>query len=209
MTPSPDGLTTAAALYVRTSTTDQHGQAQLHALRRAAEARGWREPREFVDIGQSGAKASRPALDELRRAAKAGEVRSVMVAGLDRLGRSLRDLLHLLDELTAAGCAVISLRESIDLTTPSGRLLVQLIGAMAEFERELITERVRAGIARVRAGGKTRSGKPIGTPRRAVDVDVVRSMRAEGRSWRAIAVALKVPSRTLRSAVRRAERPAA
>src|SRR5205823_1245720 len=128
--------------------------------------------------GPRSGRRNRPALDQLRRAAKAGEVRVVMVAGLDRVARSLRDLLHLLDELTAAGCAVISLRESIDLTTPSGRLLVQLLGAMAEFERELIRERVRAGIARVRATGKTRSGKPIGRPRRAVDLEKVRALRA-------------------------------
>jgi len=185
------------AIYIRTSTSDQDGQAQIHALRRAADARGWISARELIDIGHSGAKASRPALDELRRATKSGEVRAVMVAGLDRLGRSLRDLLVLLDELAAAGCAVISLRESIDLTTPSGRLLVQLIGAMAEFERQLITERVRAGLARVRATGKTRSGKPIGRPRRVVDVGAVRHMRLAGRSWRSIAQALKVPRRTL------------
>jgi DNA invertase Pin-like site-specific DNA recombinase len=201
-------LMQASALYIRTSTSDQDGQAQLHALRRAAEARGWSSPREFLDLGHSGAKASRPALDELRRGAKAGEVRVVMVAGLDRLGRSLRDLLHLLDELTAAGCAVVSLRESIDLTTPSGRLLVQLIASMAEFERELIRDRVRAGIQRVQAGGKTRSGKPIGRPRRVIDLGRVRELRAEGRSWRACAVALKVPARTLRERLRRVEQAA-
>jgi DNA invertase Pin-like site-specific DNA recombinase len=194
----------------RGSGTSRCGRpARGGAAHRAADSRGWVSPRDFIDLGHSGANASRTALDELRRAGRAGEVRAVMVAGLDRLGRSLRDLLHLLDELTAAGCAVISLRESIDLTTPSGRLLVQLIGAMAEFERQLITERVRAGIARVKATGKTRSGKPIGRPRRAVDLDWVRELRVEGRSWRAIAVALKVPSRTIRTAMQRAERTAA
>ena len=84
-----------------------------------------------------------------------------MVVGLDRLGRSLRDLLVLLDELNAAGCVVISLREATDLTTPTGRLLVHSIAALAEFERELIRERVRAGIARVKATGTTRSGRPL------------------------------------------------
>lgn len=191
---------TGRALYVRTSTLDQTGEAQLHALRRATEARGWTETREFIDLGHSGAKASRPALDELKRAARAGEVREVMVFGLDRLGRSLRDLLVLLDELTAAGCAVISLRESIDLTTPTGRLLVHLIASLAEFERELIRERVKSGIARVKATGKTRSGKAVGRPRRGVNVDAVNRLRAEGRTWRQIAQALKVPRRTLERA---------
>jgi site-specific DNA recombinase len=192
---------TGGALYIRTSTVDQHGKAQLFALRRAAEARGWTSPREFVDLGHSGAKASRPALDELRRAVRAGEVRVVMVAGLDRLGRSLRDLLVLLDELTASGCAVISLRESIDLTTPVGRLMVQVIGALAEFQRSLIVESALVGIRRVQAGGKTRSGKPIGRPQRLIDLDKLRELRREGRSWRACAIALKVPARTLRSRI--------
>ena len=184
------------ALYVRTSTTDQDGAAQLHALKRAAEARGWLDVREFVDLGHSGAKASRPALDELKRAARAGEVRQVMVVGLDRLGRSLRDLLVLLDDLAAAGCSVVSLREGVDLSTPAGRLQVQILGALAEFERELIRERVRAGLDRARSKG-TRTGRPIGRPRREVDVVRALELRAEGRSWRSIAQALKVPRRTV------------
>ena len=184
------------ALYVRTSTTDQDGAAQLHALKRAAEARGWVGVREFIDLGHSGAKASRPALDALKKAARAGEVSEVMVVGLDRLGRSLRDLLVLLDDLAAAGCAVVSLREGVDLSTPAGRLQVQILGALAEFERELIRERVKAGIDRARASG-TRSGKPIGRPRRQFDIERARAMRAEGRSWRSIAQALKVPRRAV------------
>ncbi len=188
------------ALYIRTSTADQDGQAQLHALRRAAGARGWSATREFIDVGHSGAKASRPALNELKAAVRSGEIGTVMVFGLDRLGRSLRDLLALLDTLAAAGCAVISLREAIDLTTPAGRLMVHLIAALAEFERELIRDRVRSGLARVKATGRTRSGKPVGRPRRDVDVEAVRRLRAAGRSWRQIAVALKVPTRTVHRA---------
>lgn len=190
----------ADALYIRTSTADQDGRAQFHALRQAAAARGWSAPREFVDLGHSGSKASRPELDELKAAVNRGEMRSVMVFALDRLGRSLRDLLLLLDQLNAGGCGVISLREAIDLSTPTGRLLVHMIGALAEFERGIITERVRSGIARVQATGKTRSGKPVGRPRREVDVEAVNRLRAEGRSWRAIAQALKVPRRTLERA---------
>jgi DNA invertase Pin-like site-specific DNA recombinase len=188
------------ALYIRTSTSDQDGRAQLHALHRAAKARSWSAPLEFIDIGHSGAKASRPALDRMKAAVRAGEVQQIMVFGLDRLGRSLRDLLVLLDELAAAGCAVISLREAIDLTTPAGRLMVHLIAALAEFERELIRDRVRSGLARVRATGRTRSGRPVGRPRRDVDLDAVRRLRDEGRSWRQIAVALKVPTRTVHRA---------
>ncbi len=188
------------ALYVRTSTTDQDGAAQLHALKRAADARGWLDVREFIDLGQSGAKASRPQLDALKKAARAGAVREVMVVGLDRLGRSLRDLLVLLDDLAAAGCSVVSLREGVDLSTPAGRLQIQILGALAEFERELIRERVRAGLDRARANG-TRSGRPIGRPRRAIDVSRARAMRAEGRSWREVAMALHAPRRTIERAV--------
>lgn len=112
---------------------------------------------------------------------------------LDRLGRSLRDLLLLLDDLAASGCSVISLRESIDLSTPTGRLLVHLIASLAEFERELIRDRVRAGFARVKATGRTRSGRAVGRPRRDVDLQAVHQLRAEGRSWRQVAVARKVP----------------
>lgn len=201
--PAPVVVATAA-IYVRTSTADQDGEAQLHALRRAVEARGWAGAREFIDIGHSGAKASRPALDAMRAAAKRGEVRQVLVFALDRLGRSLRDLLVLLDDLTAAGCAVVSLRESIDLSTPTGRLLVHLISALAEFERELIRDRVRSGVARVKATGRTRSGRPTGRPRREVDTDRIAAMRGEGRSWREVAQALHVPRRTAERAFRAA-----
>jgi putative DNA-invertase from lambdoid prophage Rac len=180
--------------------SDQDGAAQLHALRRAAEARGWETLVEYIDIGHSGAKASRPALDALKQAARQGRLRAVLVFALDRLGRSLRDLLLSSGRTSAAGCAVILLREALDLSTPTGRLLIHLVAALAEFERELIRERVKSGIARVKATGRTRSGKAVGRPRREVDRGLVRAMREEGCSWRAIAQALKVPRRTLERA---------
>jgi DNA invertase Pin-like site-specific DNA recombinase len=98
----------------------------------------------------------------------------------------LRDLLLLLDDLAASGCSVISLRESIDLSTPTGRLLVHLIASLAEFERELIRDRVRAGLAQVRATGRTRSGRAVGRPRREVDLEAVQALQTQGRSWREI-----------------------
>lgn len=188
------------AIYVRTSTADQHGEAQLHALRKAASARVWTQVREFVDLGHSGAKASRPALDELKAAVRRGEICQVMTFALDRLGRSLRDLLLLIDDLAAGGCAVISLREGLDLSTATGRLMLQVFGALAEFERAIITERVRSGIARVQATGKTRSGKAIGRPRREVDLLTVTRLRGEGRTWRQVAQSMKVPRKTLERA---------
>jgi DNA invertase Pin-like site-specific DNA recombinase len=92
---------------------------------------------------------------------------------------------------------VVSLREAIDLGTPTGRLLVHLIAALAEFERCLSADRVRAGLARVKATGRTRSGKAHGRPRRDVDVQAVAELRSQGRSWRQVAMALKVPKGTL------------
>lgn len=188
------------AIYVRTSVADGDGVAQLHQLRQVAKARGWRDFREFIDIGQSGAKASRPALAKLKALCKRGEVTEVMTAALDRLGRNLRDLLLLLDELAASGCAVSSLREGIDLSTPTGKLMTAIFGALAEFERGLIRQRIQTGIDKVRETGRSRSGRPLGRPRRIVDLDRVTELRAAGRSWRAIAIALKTPRRTLERA---------
>jgi DNA invertase Pin-like site-specific DNA recombinase len=188
---------TTAALYVRTSTVDQHGKAQLHTLRKVARARGLRG-KEYVDLGHSGAKASRPGLDLLRQDARRGEVSLVLVTALDRLGRSLTDLLHLLEELRAAGCVVVSLREGVDLGTPAGRLQVQLLGAIAEFERALAVERVHAGLAAARARGQV-----LGRPRsiHAPEPDEVARRRTLGESWATIGKALRcTPSAARRAA---------
>lgn len=143
------------ALYARVSTTDkgQDVDLQLYELRRFAQVRGW-ETLEFIDDGVSGTNARRPALDELLKAVKRRHVDAVAVWKLDRLGRSLANLLHLMNEFETYGIAFISLRENIDLTTASGRLMAQMIGAFAEFEREIIRERVKAGIASAKRKGK-------------------------------------------------------
>lgn len=188
------------AIYVRTSVSDADGAAQLHQLRQAAQLRGWTDVKEFIDLGQSGGKASRPALDALRAAVKRGEVTEVMSTELSRLARDLRNLLLLLDELAAGGCAVVVLREGIDLTTPTGKLMTAIFGALAEFERSLIRQRISAGINKVKATGKSRSGRPLGRPRREVDLARLTELRAQGRSWRECAVAMKVPRRTLERA---------
>lgn len=188
------------ALYIRTSVADADGAAQLHMLKQAATARGWANVREYTDLGQSGGKASRPALDALREAVKKGEVTEVMTTELSRLARDLRHLLLLLDELAAGGCAVVVLREGIDLTTPTGKLMTAIFGALAEFERSLIQQRITAGISKVKATGKSRSGRPLGRPRRAVDLDRLAELRAQGLSWRDCAVSMKVPRRTLERA---------
>ena len=143
------------AIYARVSTLDQQPENQLLELRRYAEARGWRVVTEHVDHGISGAKERRPALDALKADAKRRRIDAVLCWRLDRLGRNLRHLILLLDELQALGVAFVSLAEGIDATTPAGKLQLHILGAIAEFEREPIRERVRAGLARARAQGRT------------------------------------------------------
>ncbi|MCK4960290.1 MAG: recombinase family protein [Planctomycetes bacterium] len=185
------------AAYIRTSTKDQDGKGQRESIRRALEARGW-DATFFLDQGVSGARASRPELDVMVKGAKAGKYCTVVIAGLDRLGRSLVDLLHLLQGLSNAGCSVVSLREGVDFSTAAGRLQIQLLGAFAEFEREILVERVNAGIRAARIHG-TRSGNAIGRPRLEVRAEQVLGMRLDdGLSWSEIARALGVSRSTAR-----------
>lgn len=154
-----------AAIYARVSTFDQEPENQLAELRRYVEARGW-TAQEFVDQGISGAKDRRPALDTLNRDAKRRRFDVLVCWRLDRLGRNLRHLILLLDELSAVGVAFVSLQEGIDATTPAGRLQLHVLAAIAEFERARIAERVRAGLVRARA-----QGRKLGRPRRTVPTD--------------------------------------
>jgi len=147
-----------AAIYARVSTFDQEPENQLQELRRYADARGW-TAQEYVDRGISGAKDRRPALDELVRDARRRRFDVLVCWRLDRLGRNLRHLILMLDELQAVGVAFVSLAEGIDATTPAGRLQLHVLGAIAEFERARIAERVKAGLQRARTQGK-RLGRP-------------------------------------------------
>ena len=178
------------AIYARVSTLDQEPENQLRELRAYATARGW-IPREFVDR-MSGALNTRPALDALLRDARRGRIDLIVVWSLDRLGRSLRHLVELLDEMRALGISLVSLREGLDLSTPAGRLQWQIIAAISEFERERLRERVKAGLARVRAGGG-----PLGRPRVEISEEALDSVR--GLSARQAALRLGVsPSTVLR-----------
>ena len=156
--------TIRAAIYARVSTADQTGENQLLELRRYCEARGW-EATEFVDAGVSGAKDRRLALDDMLRAAKRRQFDVVVCWRLDRLGRNLRHLVSLLDDLQALGVAFVTLGEGIDCTTPAGKLQLHILAALAEFERERIRERVLAGLQRAKAQGK-RLGRPRSRPPR-------------------------------------------
>jgi len=188
-------------IYARVSTTDQTPENQLAPLRAFAAARGW-SVTEFVDHGVSGGKERRPALDALISAARTRKVDIVACVRLDRLARSTHHLLTLARELDALGVDLIATEQSVDTTTPSGRLLFAVLGAIAEFERDLISERVVAGLRRARAQGR-RLGRP---PRHTVDPARAVAMRAEGLSLRAIARALDLPS-SAASAVARAISP--
>ena len=150
-----------AVVHARVSTLDQEPENQLAELRRYVEARGWTLLAEHVDHGVSGAKERRPALDELLKAAKRRRFDVLVVWRLDRLERNLKHLVTLLDEVQALGIDFVSLGEGIDATTPAVKLQMHILGAIAEFERERIRERVVAGLARARAHG-TRLGRPKG-----------------------------------------------
>ena len=148
-----------AAIYARVSTFDQEPENQLVELRRYAAARGW-DTVEHVDHGVSGSKERRPALDAMVAAAKRRRFDVVVVWRLDRLGRNLKHLITLIDEMQALGIAFVSLGEGIDATTPAGKLQLHILAAIAEFERARIQERVLAGLARAKAQGK-RLGRPV------------------------------------------------
>jgi len=149
-----------AAMYGRVSTHNgQNPEMQLRELREYCQHRGWDVTGCYTDVGVSGTKDSRPALNRLMADAHQRRFDAIVVWKLDRFGRSLRHLLNSLAELEALGVAFVSLRDNLDLTTPTGRLMFQVIGAMAEFERSLIVERVKAGMRNARAKGK-RIGRP-------------------------------------------------
>ena len=178
-----------AAVYARVSTVDQEPENQLLELRRYVEARGW-TGQEFVDHGVSGTKDRRPALDRLVVDARRRKVDTVVVWRLDRLGRSLKHLVTLLDELQALGVGFVSLGEGIDLQTPAGRLQLHILAALSEFERARIVERVQAGLQRAK-----RQGRTLGRPR--ASISRFQLARVEGLSTRAAAKALGVPRSTL------------
>jgi DNA invertase Pin-like site-specific DNA recombinase len=174
------------ALYARVSTLNgQDPEMQLSELREYASRRGWSITREYVDQGVSGSKESRPELNQLMSDAHRRKFDAVLVWKIDRFGRSLKHLVNALADLCAYGVAFISFRDNLDLSTPSGRLMFQIIGAMAEFEQSLIQERVKAGLRNARAKGR-RLGRP---PVRA-DIPEIHRLRSQGLSWRAIALKL-------------------
>jgi DNA invertase Pin-like site-specific DNA recombinase len=187
------------ALYARVSTCNgQDPEMQLSELREYASRRGWSVTSEYVEQGISGSKESRPELNRLMADARRRKFDAVLVWKIDRFGRSLKHLVNALADLCAYGVAFISFRDNLDLSTPSGRLMFQIIGAMAEFERSLIQERVRAGLRNARA-----KGKKFGRPRAEVDADRVAELRREGLSWSQVCRSLNVSKGSAQRSVAR------
>jgi len=185
------------ALYARVSTTDQDADLQLVELRRYAAARGWVIANEFVDRGVSGAATSRPALGQLWAAARRRNVDAVVVWRFDRFSRSITDLVASLEEFRTLGVAFVSIHEQIDTGSPTGRVVFAVVAAMAEFERQILRERVRAGLSRARERG-VRLGRPL-----KLDTLEVLRLRCDGLSVRAIARNVGAPASTVADLLRR------
>jgi DNA invertase Pin-like site-specific DNA recombinase len=193
-----------AALYLRVSTDEQTTERQERELRTVAQARGWEIVEVYADNGFSGSKGreQRPAFDRLHQDATRRRFDLVMAWSVDRLGRSLKDLLVFLGELQGAGVELFLYQQAVDTTTPAGRAMFQMLGVFAEFERSMIVERVRSGMAKARANG-TKSGKAIGRPRISDKVrqDIRDAYAAGGVGMRPLARRFRVSLGTVLAAV--------
>jgi DNA invertase Pin-like site-specific DNA recombinase len=172
------------AIYCRVSTVGkgQSNDMQLLELKEYVERRGWQVAGEYLDSGISGSKERRPRLDSLMADAVRRKFDAVLVYRYDRFARSLRHLVNALEQFRALGIDFVSLHEGVDTSTPNGRLIFGIFASIAEFERELIRDRVMSGLRNARARGKT-----LGRPKRTLDVARITKLRASGRGWKAIA----------------------
>lgn len=177
------------AIYARVSTANngQDPSTQTRELHEYCDRRGWNVTREYVDIGISGAKESRPELDRLLTDAHRRHFDAVVVWRFDRFARSVSHLLRALETFKALGVEFVSLSEQVDTSTPTGKMVFTVLGAVAELERCLIAERVKAGLRNARA-----KGKHLGRPKVNVDATRVAALRAQGRSWREIILEMGV-----------------
>jgi DNA invertase Pin-like site-specific DNA recombinase len=183
------------AVYARVSTTGngQSPEMQLRELREYCDRRGWTVAGEYVDVGISGTKEKRPELDRLLTDAHRRRFDAVVVWKFDRFARSVSHLLRALETFKALGVEFVSLSEQVDTTTPTGKMVFTVLGAVAELERSLIAERVKAGLRNARA-----KGKRLGRPRVVADASRIAMLRAQGASWRNIARQLMVSERSVR-----------
>jgi DNA invertase Pin-like site-specific DNA recombinase len=179
-------------IYARVSTKDQTTENQLLDLRKYCEARGWQIAAECVDHGISGAVDDRPQLKAIMDLARKRKVDVLLVWRFDRFARSLAHLVNSLEELRRLGVDFVSYQESVDTSTPQGRMVFGVMASLAEFERALIQERIKSGLRRAVA-----QGKAIGRPKAAIDPARAHQLRREGRSLRQIASALSIGKGTV------------
>src|ERR1700686_4577584 len=176
------------AVYARVSTNNgQDPEMQLRELREYCQRRNWEVAREYVDVGISGAKEKRPELDRLIADAHRRHFDAVVVWRFDRFARSVSHLLRALETFRSLGIEFVSLSEQVDTSTPTGKMIFTVLGAVAELERSLIAERVRAGVRNARA-----KGKRLGRPSKLADNGEIKRLRAQGASRRAIGKKLGV-----------------
>jgi DNA invertase Pin-like site-specific DNA recombinase len=187
------------ALYARVSTEGQDPEVQLQALRAHATNRGWTIVEEFVDHGFSGAKERRPALDRLLKAAWIGGFQAVLVWRFDRFARSVKHLITALEQFRSLNISFISLQEQFDTSTPIGHAMFTIIGTMAQLERDIIRERVKAGLDRARSRG-VRLGRPVAQAK----PDEVAVLKQQGLSVPEIAKRLRCSRSTVKRRLREA-----
>jgi DNA invertase Pin-like site-specific DNA recombinase len=183
-----------AALYARVSTSNngQDPEMQLRELREYCQRRSWDIAGEYIDVGISGTREKRPELDRLHTDAHRRRFDAVIVWRFDRFARSVSHLLRALETFKALGVEFVSLSEQVDTSTPMGKCVFTVLGAVAELERSLIVERVKAGLRNARA-----KGKRLGRPRTVLDASRITALRAQGTGWRAIAKQMGVGVGTL------------
>lgn len=177
------------AIYARVSTSNngQDSSMQTRELQGYCERRGWKVSGEYVDEGISGAKDSRPELNKLMADAHRRRFDAIVVWRFDRFARSVSHLLRALETFKALGVEFVSLSEQVDTSTPTGKMIFTVLGAVAELERSLIAERVKAGLRNAQA-----KGKRLGRPRVVVDAARIGALRAHGRSWREITTEMAI-----------------
>lgn len=187
-----------AAIYARVSTEDQHCEMQVTELRGYAGRMGW-DVAEYIEKASGKAGSKRPVLERLMNDARLRRFDVVLVWKLDRFGRSMKDFVERVQLLESAGVRFVAVTQGIDTDSksPTGKLLMHILAAIAEFERDLIQERVKAGVAEAK-----RRGKHCGRPKKVFRRDEAAEMRTSGMSWRKIAAVLGVPQATIRLALK-------